>query len=58
MTCRGYDPRAVKVPKAIKRMATTFAKPGALRSFYKSYAQAIAANARASSRKLSAPKDE
>ena len=24
MTCRGYDSRAVKLPKSVKRMAATF----------------------------------
>jgi hypothetical protein len=50
MTCRGYDPRAVKVPKSVKLLAATAKTPELRRDIVKSYAVAVAANARSSSR--------
>lgn len=43
----GYDPRAVKVSKSIKRAAARIADDEKRRSFIRSYAQAEAVNARA-----------
>jgi hypothetical protein len=58
MTCRGYDPRAVKVPKSVKRLAATLVDNEQRRGLIKSYAQAIAANARAGNRRPGAGKEE
>jgi hypothetical protein len=44
-----YDPRAVKVSKAVKRLAATIIDKAQRRSFIRSYAQAEVANAQASS---------
>ena len=46
----GYDPRAVKVSKSIKRAAATILDKNLRRGFIKSYARAEAANARQRSR--------
>lgn len=50
MTCRGYDSKAVKVSKSVKRVAATILDSARRRSFIRGYAQAEAANARAFSR--------
>lgn len=41
----GYDPRATKVSKSVKRMAATILDPHKRRSIIKSYAEAERANA-------------
>ena len=58
MTCRGYDPRAVKVPKSVKRLAATLTNNEQRRALIKSYAVAIAVNARTGNRRPSAGKEE
>jgi hypothetical protein len=58
MTCKGYDPRAVKVPKSVKRLAATAKTPELRRSIVKSYAVAVAANARAGNRRPGGSKEE
>lgn len=40
----GYDPKAVKVPKSVKRLAATLIDKGQRRSLIKSYADAIRTN--------------
>jgi hypothetical protein len=40
----GYDPRAIKVPKSVKRIAATVADKDMRRSLIKSYATAIKTN--------------
>ena len=37
MTCRGYDPRAVKVPKSVKRLAATILDPHVRGAFIRDY---------------------
>lgn len=44
-----YDPRAVKVSKSVKRVAATMTDKARRRDFIRGYAQAEAANTRASS---------
>jgi hypothetical protein len=51
MTCRGYDPKAVKVPKSVKRLAATLTNKEQRRALIKSYAVAIAVNARTGNRR-------
>lgn len=51
MTCRGYDSKAVKVSKSVKRVAATILDSALRRSFIRGYVQAEAANARMSSRR-------
>lgn len=46
MTCRGYDPKAVKIPKPIKVAASNILNDAERRGFYKSWARVIAENAR------------
>jgi len=58
MTCRGYDPKAVKVSKSVKRLAATITDNQQRRALVKSYAVAIAANARAGARRSGPGKDE
>ena len=50
MTCRGYDSKAVKVGKSVKRVAATILNSDLRRSFIRGYAQAEASNARSASR--------
>jgi len=40
----GYDPRAVKVPKSVKRIAATMTDAHQRRALIKSYADAIRVN--------------
>ena len=58
MTCRGYDPKAVKVPKSVKRLAATLVDSEQRRSLIRSYAVAIATNARAGNRRPGGSKEE
>jgi hypothetical protein len=51
MTCRGYDSKAVKVPKSVKRLAATAKTPELRRGMIKSYAATVAANARTGNRR-------
>ena len=45
MACNGYDPKAVKVPKAIKRIAITIGDAHERGEFIQRYVNAIRANA-------------
>jgi hypothetical protein len=58
MTCRGYDPKAVKVPKSVKRLAATLVNSEQRRSLIRSYAVAIAVNARTGNRRPGGGKEE
>ena len=51
MTCRGYDSRAVKIPKAVKRAATLFRDAHVRGDFIRSYVEIEKSNSRTSSRK-------
>ena len=37
MTCRGYDPKAVKISKAVKRLAATYLDDHQRGAFIRSY---------------------
>jgi hypothetical protein len=41
MTCRGYDAKAVKLPKSVKRVANTFVDPHKRGAFIKSYVEVL-----------------
>ena len=51
MTCRGYDSKAVKVSKSVKRVAATILDNQQRREFIRGYAHAEAANARMATRR-------
>lgn len=46
MTCRGYDVKAVKVPKPVKTLAATFMDKAQRRGFIKSYVAIYEAESR------------
>jgi hypothetical protein len=46
MTCRGYDSKAVKVPKSVKRRASTILNPHARGAFVRSYVAILESEAR------------
>ncbi len=48
MTCRGYDPKAVKVSKTVKRMASTIRDKNQRRAYIRSYAEIAVADLRSS----------
>ena len=47
MTCRGYDPKAVKVSKTVKRMASTILDPHVRSAYIRSYELIEQGNSRA-----------
>jgi hypothetical protein len=51
MTCRGYDSRAVKIPKAVKRAATLIRDAHVRGAFIRSFVEIEKSNSRAPSRK-------
>jgi len=51
MTCRGYDSRAVKIPKAVKRAATLIRDAHVRGDFIRSYVEIEKSNSRTPSRK-------
>ena len=51
MTCRGYDVRAVKISKDIKRRAATIRDDHQRGSFIRSFVEIARSNSRAASRK-------
>ena len=51
MTCRGYDAKAVKVGKTVKRMAAQYTDPHKRGAFIKSYARILEDAGRQRSRK-------
>ena len=50
MTCRGYDPKAVKVPKSVKRRASTILDNHARGAFIRSYVQILESELRSAKR--------
>lgn len=53
MTCRGYDIKAVKISKAVKRRAATIRDDHKRGAFIRSFVEIARSNSRASSRKES-----
>jgi len=53
MTCRGYDAKAVKVSKTVKRAAAKIMDAHARGAFIRSYAEIERSNSRSASRKES-----
>jgi len=51
MTCRGYDSRAVKLPKAVKRAATLIRDAHERGAFIRSFVEIEKSNLRTPSRK-------
>ena len=51
MTCRGYDARAVKVPKSVKRLAANYMDPHKRGQLIRDYARIIAEQNRTRGRK-------
>jgi hypothetical protein len=50
MTCRGYDPKAIKLPKAVKRAATLIRDAHERGAFIRSYVEVEKTNSRSSGR--------
>ncbi len=46
MTCRGYDAKAVKVPKSVKRRAATIRDAHARGAFIRSFVQILESESR------------
>ena len=46
MTCRGYDAKAVKVPKSVKRMASTVMDSHVRGSYIRSYVEILKGESR------------
>ena len=51
MTCRGYDPKAIKLPKAVKRAATLISDAHKRGAFIRSFVVIEQSNSRSASRK-------
>lgn len=51
MTCRGYDPKAVKVGKLVKIAAASILDPHKRGSFFRSYAKVAQENLRSGGKK-------
>ena len=51
MTCRGYDPKAVKISKDIKRRASTIIDNHQRGAFVRSFVEIARSNSRTASRK-------
>jgi hypothetical protein len=51
MTCRGYDSKAVKVPKSVKRAAALISDAHKRGDFIRSFVEIERSNSRTSSRK-------
>jgi hypothetical protein len=50
MTCRGYSPKAVKVPKSVKRIASTHADAHKRGAFIRSYVRILEEQLRSAKR--------
>ena len=50
MTCRGYDPKAVKVPKSVKRLADNILDNHKRGSFIRDYVRIYESQSRGSKR--------
>jgi hypothetical protein len=48
MTCKGYDPRAVKVPKSVKRLAARNLDPHKRGAFIQDYVRILENQGRSS----------
>jgi hypothetical protein len=46
MTCRGYDAKAVRVPKSVKRVADTYVDAHKRGAFIKSYVKILESDLR------------
>jgi hypothetical protein len=51
MTCRGYDAKAVKVPKSVKRAATAYKDAHQRGAFIKSFVKVLEEESRKGGRK-------
>lgn len=51
MTCKGYDPKAVKISKAVKRRAATIRDDHQRGAFIRSFVEIARSNSRTISRK-------
>ena len=51
MTCRGYDPKAVKVPKSVKRVADGYLNAHARGMFIRNYVEILKSELRSSGSK-------
>ncbi len=51
MTCKGYDPRSVKVPKSVKILAANHTSPAQRNAVIRSYVKVLEADLRANKRK-------
>lgn len=51
MTCKGYDPKAVKVPKSVKRMAANHADAHQRGAFIRDYVRILEEQMRGRSRR-------
>lgn len=51
MTCRGYDPKAVKVPKSVKRLAANYLDNHMRGSIIRSYVQILEEQSRTRGRR-------
>ena len=51
MTCRGYDAKAVKVPKSVKRQAAQIMDPHQRGAFMRSFVEILKYEARKGNRK-------
>jgi hypothetical protein len=49
MTCKGYDPKAVKISKAIKRQAACYLDPHKRGAIIRSYVKILESDARSRS---------
>jgi hypothetical protein len=54
MTCRGYDSKAIKVPKSVKRAAALISDAHVRGAFIRSFVEIEKSQSRSSSRKDSA----
>lgn len=50
MTCRGYDPKAVKISKAVKRLAAKITDPHQRGSFVRDYVRIAESQSRGARR--------
>lgn len=50
MTCRGYDAKAVKVSKTVKRMASTIRDPHQRGAYIRSFVEILKSEARGARR--------
>lgn len=51
MTCKGYDPKAVKVPKSVKRLAASYLDAHQRGAFIRSYVRILEEQGRTKGRR-------